>query len=105
MFKKITSLGEAIEESSHYPVLLYKHSSTCPRSARAQREVESYLSAYSEDAYSVVVQDERSLSNEIAEKLNIKHETPQLIVLRADKPPFVLNHENITRPNIETVLQ
>ncbi len=105
MFKESFSLREVIEESSRYPVLIYKHSSTCGKSVQAQREVTSYLVAYSEDAYRVVVQTDRQISDEVAQKLGIKHETPQLIVLRADKPPFVLNHNNITRSNIETVLQ
>ena len=104
MFKQIPSLKEIIEESARYPVLLYKHSSTCGKSVQAQKEVESYLAEFSEDAYRLVVQDERPLSNEIVEKLNIKHETPQLIILSESKSLFVLNHDNITKSSIEKLL-
>ena len=105
MFKPITSFDELVKESEGQPVLVYKHSATCGKSTRAQKQVESYLINYSKDAYRLVVHDERPLSNEIAEVLQIKHETPQLIALSKGKPLFVLNHDNVTLSNLEELLR
>ncbi|MBI2044771.1 bacillithiol system redox-active protein YtxJ [Candidatus Pacearchaeota archaeon] len=104
MFKEIPSLKEVLEESKGYPVLIYKHSATCGKSASAQREVESYMGHFGEDVYRLVVQTERPLSDEIAETLNVKHETPQLIGVSNSRLLFVLNHDGINKADIERII-
>ena len=55
--------------------------------------------------YEVVVQDARTLSNEIAERLDIRHETPQVIVLRDGKAVFHASHRRVTAEAVRTSLQ
>ncbi len=43
----------------------------------------------------LVVQEDRELSNEIARRFSIRHESPQAIVLKNGAPVAVLNHEEI----------
>ena len=75
------------------PVLLLKHSTTCPISAEALEEVE----AWGGDFVYLDLLAHREVSNAIAARLNVRHESPQAIVLKAGRAVAVLNHDEITR--------
>jgi bacillithiol system protein YtxJ len=113
------------------PLLLYKHSSTCPISARAFREVENFLN---EDALAhmhpqasakasaktqkktpkpatapllvamVVVQDARNVSNAIAEHTGIRHESPQAIFFHHSTAVWNDSHNGITALRLQQAL-
>lgn len=72
-------LQAAIAESHEHPVVLYKHSATCPFAARAQVEVAE--AKHDATIYAVVVQYAKDLSHEIAERTGVEHASPQAIVL------------------------
>ena len=73
-------LRAALRESHDHPVVLYKHSATCPFAARAQEQVAE--AKHDVTVYGVVVQYARELSAEVAEATGVEHATPQAIVLR-----------------------
>ena len=73
-------LDAAIAESHERPVVLYKHSATCPFAARAQEQVAE--AKHDVTIYGVVVQYARELSERIAERTGVEHASPQAIVLR-----------------------
>jgi bacillithiol system protein YtxJ len=56
------ALDELMTRSQNEPVVLFKHSTTCPISARAHREMERFAGA---DVNIVIVQRARELSREI----------------------------------------
>ena len=72
-------LDAAIAKSHERPVVFFKHSVTCPFSARAQEQVCN--AKHDLDIYAVVVQYCKDLSGEIAEKTAVEHASPQAIVL------------------------
>jgi bacillithiol system protein YtxJ len=86
----------ALSQSEDTPVLIFKHSSTCPVSTNAHREMETLVEADSVPAYKVVVQDHRAISNAIEDDLGVRHETPQAILLDDRAPVFDTSHFNVT---------
>jgi bacillithiol system protein YtxJ len=52
----------------------------------------------------LVVQDARALSNEIAARFSIRHESPQVILFVEGKPTGVLNHGDVTVDQMTALL-
>jgi monothiol bacilliredoxin len=85
--------------------LLYKHSMTCPISRAAHQEVDTLLAEHADlPIYMIDVNRSRDLSNQIAERTGIRHESPQAIVLRDGKPTWHAAHYSITRDALEAAL-
>ena len=72
-------LEAALEKSHERPIVLFKHSSSCPFSARAQEQVCN--AKHDVDVYGIVVQYGKELSALIAEKTGVEHASPQAIVV------------------------
>jgi bacillithiol system protein YtxJ len=92
----IEKLHELFETSNLRPVVLFKHSLTCPISANVYREVDETDA----EINLVVVQTARHISNEIAQKTGIRHESPQAIVIRDGAPVYHASHYDITADDI-----
>jgi bacillithiol system protein YtxJ len=94
----IEALDQALFESNQRPVLLFKHSLTCPISAKAFREFQSYLKkADAAVSYNLItVQSARPVSNEAASRLGVQHESPQAILIRNGKEIWNASHFAIT---------
>ena len=93
-------LSQVLEASRERPVLIFKHSTMCPISARAHREVEQFLEEEPDPAFDfgkIVVQTARPISDKIAETLGVRHESPQAIVVRDGKAVWDASHFSITR--------
>lgn len=74
-----------------------KHSLTCPVSSNAFNEYQAFLNKHEEeDGYYLAVQESRELSNHIAEKYGIKHESPQAFLFIEGKPGWNASHWHIT---------
>ena len=76
-------LKAAISASFDQPIVLFKHSATCPFSARAQEQVAN--AKHDIDIYGMVVQYDKELSAAIAERTGVAHASPQAIVLHQGK--------------------
>lgn len=84
---------------------LLKHSLTCPISHAAYQEYEKFSESNENiPAYFLAVQDSRSLSNEIAEKCQIKHESPQVILFSNGQPKWNASHWKITKKSLASAL-
>lgn len=88
----IDGLDALFEKSNDAPVVLFKHSLTCPISHGVYAEVEQFGG----DVNLVVVQHSRDISNEIAARTGIRHESPQAIVIRNGKPVYNASHYDVT---------
>ena len=78
---------------------IYKHSTTCPVSASAGDVVRRY--AWTAPVYWVNVIEQRPLSNWVAERYGVRHESPQLLKVSngevvADWSHFAITPGNIT---------
>ena len=93
----IEHLEALFEESHRRPVVFFKHSSTCGISAG----VKNIVSDMEADLNMVVVQTDRYLSNEIAARTNVRHQSPQAIVIKAGKAIYHASHYDITPEDIQ----
>lgn len=92
-------LLNALDSSNQRAVLLFKHSTRCPISARAYEEVSAYLQNQPNEQLDYAMIDviaDRPVSNEAAESLNIKHESPQVILVIQGAPVWHISHSHIT---------
>lgn len=76
-------LDAALAASEEKPVVIFKHSASCPFSAAAQIEVAH--AKHDLDVYGIVVQYTPELKTEIAERLDVEHKSPQAIVVHKGK--------------------
>ncbi|MED1205527.1 bacillithiol system redox-active protein YtxJ [Heyndrickxia acidicola] len=81
--------------------LLFKHSTTCPISANAYKEFQSFTASKDIPAALVKVIEDRPVSNKITEIFGIKHESPQIFLLENDRVEWNASHWNITKDAIE----
>ena len=77
--------------------LLFKHSSACPISGMAHQEVIDFMEENPEvPVYLVEVLGQKNLCRRIAEKLDVRHASPQAILLKAGEPAWHASHSSIT---------
>jgi len=86
------SLDELTDRSKERPVVIFKHSLTCPISAAAYERMEEFNG----DVALVEVQHARALSTEIETRLGVMHESPQVIVLSKGEVAWNASHFQIT---------
>ena len=109
-YKEITTIEEwdnAFQHSGERPVVLLKHSTTCPVSANAHEEFNNYLSANPKDDVDyllVKVIESRPVSNKIAEDTGVKHESPQIIYIDNKAKVWTASHWSVTKAHISAVL-
>lgn len=104
----IDQLEAALRESDAQPVLIFKHSTTCPISASAYHRVATYLREAGEAApktFLVKVIESRPVSNEIAARLGVTHQSPQAILVRAQRAVWHASHHAIEAGAIQRALQ
>lgn len=78
-------------------VVLYKHSDRCFTCHRALSEMEQFAQVQHEvPVYIIDVIRERPLSSRIAERLDIRHESPQAILLQGGRPIWHASHYAVT---------
>ena len=92
-----TQLDEAIALSHSKPVAIFKHSTRCSVSRMVQKTLELDWDFKEEELpiYFLDLITYRSISNSIAERLAVHHESPQLIVLRDGKAVYYASHSEI----------
>jgi bacillithiol system protein YtxJ len=81
--------------------LLYKHSPTCGVCRVALHEVEAFMKAHPDaDVYAVDVLAQRDLSQQVAARTGITHESPQIIIFRDGSPLWSDSHYGVTAGGI-----
>ena len=95
------ALEELFERSKEGPVLLFKHSNSCPISARAYDQMEGVETPVS----IVVVQQSRDLAREIERRTGVAHETPQALVIRDGRAVWHASHFDVTAQAVEQAVR
>ena len=91
-----TDQADALIDSDQ-PTWIFKDSNTCPISANAREGVKGYTLDHPDDTVGhLVVQDHRDVSDHIAERLGVKHQTPQIILVGNGKALWNASHFKIT---------
>lgn len=96
----IDGLDRLFKQSFERPIVLLKHSTTCGISSGVYREVGLVAS----DVNVVVIQTHRDISNAIADRTGLRHESPQAIILKDGKAVYHASHYDIEAAHIEASL-
>lgn len=99
--KTIEELDELFAESGDQAFVLFKHSTTCPISAGVYQEIANADA----DINLVVVQKARNVSDAIAKKTGVRHESPQALVIKNGKVIYHAAHYDVTADEVEAGLK
>jgi bacillithiol system protein YtxJ len=80
----IDNIDAILQASSEKPQLIYKHSHRCSVCILAKEELEGIADQVldSSDLYMINVIHQRDLSNAIASTFDVRHESPQVIIIK-----------------------
>lgn len=107
LITSIEQLQQLLEASKDHPVLLFKHSTRCPISARAYKEFTNYLDEHPNEnaVYGLIhVIEDRPVSLKAADLLAVKHESPQAILVKDGKAVWNASHSQITSRILKEIL-
>lgn len=93
---KLAQLDEIEALSSEKPVLIFKHSTRCSVSRMALKQFEKDFD--SEDKVSAYFLDlilHRDISNEIAIRFKVTHQSPQLLLIKNGLSTYNVSHDEI----------
>jgi bacillithiol system protein YtxJ len=94
--EEVTAFDQLLERSQDGPVVLFKHDLSCPISAAAHRE----LAQLDAPVYLIDV-GRQDLSQAVAERTGVEHESPQVIVARNGEAVWDASHYDITVDAVE----
>jgi bacillithiol system protein YtxJ len=103
----LDDLDRALAATDERPLLLFKHSFSCGVSAEALDELVAHLNDGALDAsYAMVtVQTHREVSNAVAKRLGVRHESPQALLIRGGQVVWSASHFRVTAAAVEAAFQ
>jgi len=94
-------VNNIIESSKDKPNIIFKHSTTCPISSIAKLRLDDHWDLSQDvDIYYLDLLRYRNISNKIAEKFEVVHESPQILVIKDGRCVYDVSHMDI---NIQEV--
>jgi bacillithiol system protein YtxJ len=94
--RETEALEGAIERSHDAPVILYLHDRGCPISLRAWGEMQDLPGEVQAQTLLVDVTRDHGVKRAIAERTGVRHESPQVLVLRHGRAAWHASHFAIT---------
>jgi len=101
-FQEQEKYDSILQKSDEKPQLIYKHSHRCSVSFMAKQQLEKFTKEISDKAnlFMIDVIHQRDLSNAIASQLNVRHESPQVIILKDQEVIWKGSHWQIKGKDI-----
>jgi bacillithiol system protein YtxJ len=85
-----------IQSNSDKPVLLFKHSTTCSISRMALKNFETEFDLQDKiDTYFLDLLNFRAISNEIATRFEVTHQSPQVLLIKDGVSVYDASHDRI----------
>ena len=106
--KSEEDLNKLVEESyqDNIGVAIFKHSTRCSISSVAKNRVSTFWDFNEElPIYYLDLITYRALSSLIAEKFNVQHESPQLLVIKNDECIYNASHLSISVKELHNNLE
>lgn len=102
LYLEETPLDEIVKISFEKPVVLFKHSTRCAISRMALKQLENEYNIPMDkmELYFLDLLEYRSISNEIAERFGVIHQSPQLIVIKDGKAVYNASHSDIAAEDL-----
>ena len=96
-------LDDLLNASSKRPVWLFKHSLICPISDAAWRTFENFAARQANRALIGVIEIQRArdVSKEVAERTGVRHQSPQVLLIRDGLPVWYASHWKITEQALD----
>ena len=92
----LDQLNEIIELSNEKPIAIFKHSTRCSISRFALKQFEKeFDSANATDTYFLDLIEYRDVSNEIANRFQVVHQSPQLLLIKSGQSVYDASHSDI----------
>lgn len=99
----IKQLDEVAELSKEKAVLLFKHSTRCSISSMAISRLQREWGETEVVPYYLDLIAHRDISNEIANKFDVFHQSPQAIVIKNGKAVYDASHSGINFSDFSTL--
>jgi bacillithiol system protein YtxJ len=97
-------LDEIIETSAEKPVVIFKHSTRCSISSTALSRLERAWDADQTPAFYLDLIAYRPISGLIAEKFDVEHQSPQVLVIDQGKCTYSATHWDISMDELKPFL-
>lgn len=97
---KIEQLEQINTASAEKPQLIYKHSTRCSISAMAKNRLYKNELPEGIDFYYLDIISYRDISNKIAEMYGVRHESPQVLLIKDGKCVYDESHSAIYMDDI-----
>ena len=98
-------LEQLLDRSKTNPVLIFKHSTQCPISTQAYEEFTDFVEGIDNLVCgSVLVIENRRLSNAIATRFGVRHESPQALLIKDGRVVWHASHWSITSDSLNEAL-
>jgi bacillithiol system protein YtxJ len=92
----LDQLNEIVALSNEKPVAIFKHSTRCSVSRFALKQFENQFdSADATDTYFLDLIEHRDVSNEIANRFQVVHQSPQLLLIKSGQSIYDASHSDI----------
>jgi bacillithiol system protein YtxJ len=100
--ENIAELDAIEKESFEKPVFIFKHSTRCGISRMVLKQFEREFGLGETIApYFLDLLEHRNISNEIASRFGVVHQSPQVIVIKEGKAVYNTSHEKIDAGALE----
>jgi bacillithiol system protein YtxJ len=100
ILKDTAQLEEIKNRSFEKTQVIFKHSTRCSISSVAKNRLEKSEVPENVDFYYLDLINYRNISNEVAEKFNVFHESPQVLVIRNGECVYDESHMSISMNEI-----
>jgi bacillithiol system protein YtxJ len=90
-----------LEKSFETPQLIYKHSNACGLSSLIKQRLEKNAPPSGVKFYFLDILRFRSISNRVADTLNVHHESPQVLLIKDARCIYDESHLGITMKGIK----
>jgi bacillithiol system protein YtxJ len=96
---------QLVQDSQEHPVFLLKHSTRCPISGSAWRAYQHFAEAWPDvELWRVLVIENRQLSLQIAREVDVRHQSPQALLLHKGRVAWNGSHYSITEDAMRKAL-
>src|SRR2546425_205923 len=96
---------QLLERSKSNPAVIFKHSTQCSISTEVYQEFLRFTeSAPDRDYGLILVIESRQLSNAIADRFKIRHQSPQAILVKDGQAVWSASHWSITEDSLTQAL-
>ena len=101
---EMSHLDEIVEASKSKPQLIYKHSTRCGVCSMVRNRLDSEWSHNGRiDPWHLDLLAHRDISNAIANRFNIRHESPQIIILSNGNAVVHVSHASLGSRDLDQV--